>query len=145
MTSWGKTCNSGLYVQSYDRENQVKAVEKLLQIQSSEERFQNLTTKDFSNAAKMFLYLNTCPNSLKPWFVFYNDLFQNQPPNKIILTLNRLMKVTKTFETMDFQIIAQKLLRKSTTLFSLKHEEIRSIFPEQFPDRKENISFEEKV
>ena len=44
MTSWGKTCISGLYGQSYDRENQVKAVEKLLQIQSSEERFQNLTT-----------------------------------------------------------------------------------------------------
>ena len=70
--------------------SRVKAVEQILKIESSENLNDNLTNAELQTAAEMLLYLNMCPDTIKPWLLFYKDLFQTQSPDQIILTLNRL-------------------------------------------------------
>ena len=55
------------------------------------------------HAAEMFIYLKTenpCTDSLKEWLnvwgTIYTDIFENQSPQEILLSLNRMMKINQT-------------------------------------------------
>ena len=72
----------------------------------------------------MFIYLNFCPDSLNPWFLFYKELFENKSPNVIALTLNRILKGNISDETDDLKKIAKTLLNKLTGLLSLQYQYI---------------------
>ena len=100
-----------------------------LGIKSTELRFERIGEENLRTAAEIFIYLNTCPESLKSWFLFYQDLFYNQSPNQIILTLNRMMKSKRTSETENFLNIAETVFKEASTLLSLKYEEIQSLNP----------------
>ena len=76
--------------------SQINAVEQILQIESSEQINETLTNEELRHAAEMFLYLTMCPDTIKPWLLFYKDLFQTQSQEQIILTLNRMIKTSKT-------------------------------------------------
>ena len=91
---------------------QVKAVEQMLQIESSEQINDTLTREELRTAGEMFLYLNMCPDEIKPWIVFYKDLFQTQSPDQIILTLNRLIKGSRTHTNEHFKELAEMLLNR---------------------------------
>ena len=105
-TPLDKTCNlpnNDLY--GYvDISSQVSVFGNQLGIKSSELRFENMTRKDLTTAAEMFIFLTMCPgvyNKELPagglkrrfiaWFTFYEDLLKNQSPDKILLTLNLLL------------------------------------------------------
>ena len=121
-TSLDMTCkthnNDALYLYKLP---QVKVVEEKLGIKPSDQRFINSTpTADqLKTGAEMFIYLNICPGKLdadstidlehwfKSWFLFYTDLFMNQSPDNIILTLNRLMK-SNTQRYKSGMVIAEK-------------------------------------
>ena len=92
--------------------DQVKAVEKMLQIESSEQINDTLTREELRTAGEMFLYLNLCPDKIAPWIVFYKDLFQTQSPDQIILTLNRLIKGSRTQTNEHFKELAEMLLKR---------------------------------
>ena len=92
--------------------DQVKAVEQMLQIESSEQINDTLTREQLRTAGEMFLYLVSCPDKTKPWIVFYKDLFQTQSPDQIILTLNRLMKGSRTQTNEHFEELAEMLLKR---------------------------------
>ena len=83
----------------------------------------NITETDIMHSAEMFIYLNFCPESVKPWILFYNDLFKNEPPNKIILTLNRILKGKKN----GMQAIATKLFTKLEEQFGLHFRQIQNL------------------
>ena len=108
--------------------------EEQLGVHSTEQRLKNMTRGDINTAAKMYTYLHTCPYDpplrqwLKYWIIFYNDLFKTQNPNKIILTLNRMMKMN-TPQLKDDRIRAEKLFKRVIKLFPLKFEEIQSMLP----------------
>ena len=108
----------------------VKAVEEKLQVDSSDEINKSMKNEDLKTAAEMFMYLSLCPDSrwFKSWFTFYKDLFLTQSADKIILTLNRMMK-TKTSKDNAGKNRAEKLIRKTKNLLSLKFEEIQSLLP----------------
>ena len=89
-TSLDLSCDAALLF-SDAMMSQVKAVEQKLQIESSDQINDILTNEELKTAAEMFLYLTMCPNDVKPWIVFYKDLFLTQSPDQIILTLNRLI------------------------------------------------------
>ena len=77
--------------------SQVEAVEQKLQIESYEQINEILlTNEELQSAGEMFLYLTMCSDTIEPWIVFYNNLFQTQSPDLVLLTLNRLIKGTKT-------------------------------------------------
>ena len=111
-----KECNSndGLYDVNY-RKEQVLEVAKLMNLTSSADRLENMTKKTMEEAAEMFFYLNSCPVTMKPLIVFFKDLFLNQSPQMIILTLSRLMKAS-TENTLLKDLAKEILLKVLLTL-----------------------------
>ena len=112
---------------------QIEAVEKHFKAKPHLQRLTNMTIKDLEIAGKMFIYLNTCPSDggdlqiwFESWFKFYHNLFSNQTPEKIILTLNRLMKTNK-----EGKQRARKLFKSLTMILSLSYEHIHNMIPKK--------------
>ena len=94
-----------------------------------------------NRAAEMFVYLYTCPyntfsDTYKPWFILFKDIFQTQPPDKILLTINRMMKSidaepSQYISSTDYKRMkttTKNLLNKTIVLFGLEDfEETTSI------------------
>ena len=67
-----------------------KELETLLQLQAADD-FLEIDPKTLEESAKMFVYLNACPDpSLLGFSSFYQDMFLNNMPDLILLTLHRL-------------------------------------------------------
>ena len=113
--------------------SQVKAVEEMMQIESSEIIDESLTNEQLKTAAQMFLFLNTCPNTrwFKSWFSFYKDLFLTKSADQIILTLNRMIKTETSHDTAG-KLRAKKLLQRTTSLLSLQFAEIGRLLGEKY-------------
>ena len=118
-----KFCINSLYEKIVPN---VQAVEKELQIESSEKIFKNMTNSKLQEAAELFLYLNSCSEVITKWLIFYNDLFTKESPDQIVLTLNRVLKGDQKIQNRSFKNIAYTLLRKAATTFSLKYQEIQN-------------------
>ena len=107
--------------------SQVKAVEQMLLMESSEHINDSLTNEDLKTAAEMFLYVNSCTYLLTPWLSFCKNLFENESPSTILLSLNRMLKVGDTRENRDLKTIVKKLFQKSNSLFSPKYGEVKGM------------------
>ena len=117
-------------------------IEDKLAFESSELIFENITLADLKIAAEIFIFLRTCPGTddgLKTWFTswssFYEDLFSTHTLDKIILTLNRIMKNDNT----DSKVRSQKLLKRVAKYSSLKYEEIQSMLAGHTSKNKSDI------
>ena len=98
-------------------ESEVKDFEMELNIKSSDFNVhENITKVMLAAAAEMFLYLISCPNPQKQWFLFYYDLFQNKNLDVILLTLNRIiLKASRNGGKENYhKYIARKLYMKSS-------------------------------
>ena len=95
--------------------------EQFMEINTTQGTINNPSNTFLNSAAELFIYLNTCSNDLKPWFNFYKDLFSQQPPGFILLTLNRMLKNTTSSQNKDLRAIVIKLLHKTTIFFSQKN------------------------
>ena len=113
--------------------SQVKAVEQKLQIVMTSDQIMDAVQNDkLQKAAELFIYLNTCPDSwFKSWSSFYKDLFLTQSADKIILTLNRIMK-TKTSQHEKDGKFAEKLFKRTSKLLFLNFEKIQNLPPEKY-------------
>ena len=111
-TSPDLTCDQAMLMYGDDKLSRVKAVERILHIESSEQINDTLTNEELKTAGEMFLYLIMCPDTIKPWIVFYKDLFQTQSPNQIILSLNRVMKGPRTPTNEFFKSLAGTLFKR---------------------------------
>ena len=78
--------------------------------------------ESLGTAAQMFLYLNLCPKFMFEWTQLYDDLFQNYPPNIILQTLNRILKLDLTSETNILLKITEKIFSKITDKWSLTYK-----------------------
>ena len=130
-----KCIKSGLYQGLYDkfmREAFVKGVEYELGIESSDLKNLNITSTDLDNAAEMFVYLLICPHTedwmqwFRSWHQFYDTHYTTQPPDKIVLTRNRIMK---TLPPSDNKVWARNIFKNVITLLNLNHEHIKKILP----------------
>ena len=124
--------------------SQVREVEKQMQLYSSDHIHDNMTASKLEVAGKMFTYLNSCSDILKPWFLFYNGLLQNKSLDEVLLTLNRISKSDKKFQSKELINIARKLFEKISSLFSLRYQKIQNITQglETLPLSMNNYSFE---
>ena len=136
-TPLDKICErTDVLYRSEDISSIVMDVEKQMAIKSSDQIFENMTALDLQNAGKMFLYLYTCPGVTNQvlqvsqsqkwfinWFTFYNDLFKASP-NRILLTLNRMMKSSIHNDFIE------ELFKRMAKLLNLKYESIQSLLPE---------------
>ena len=108
------TCNSQFKL------SQVQEVEQKLQIEASDIKIETLTNEELRMAAEIFMYLTICPDSVKPWLAFYKDLLQTQSLNQIILTLNRLLKGSKTPKNKHHKILAESVFQKVVNMIPKK-------------------------
>ena len=111
-----------------DRSSQVDRIEAILQVKSTDQILENMTSENLKDAVEMFLYLNACPFSIqqKSWFVFYKDIFQTKSPGEIILTLNRMIK--GTHKNIFYKKLAQNMFDKIISFISMKYESNGCIF-----------------
>ena len=117
------TASSSALFESSVIESQVKSVGKELGINPNTPAKKNLTKIQLKLAAEMFLYLISCPNPIKPWLLFYSDLFEKQSPDEIILKLNRALKVKENIQQNDgIRKVTKKVLKKLLSLLSHNEE-----------------------
>ena len=110
------------------------AIEKELGIKTSTTIFQNITPKTLKIATEMFLYLYGSPHFTDTgsigwfhrWFGFYRKLFKTTARDKIILTLNRMLKQEREENTHGR---VDAVLKATGTIMSLNYEQIQSLIP----------------
>ena len=137
QSSFDKECDEDCILFSgTEKESQVGALENILETESSDDRLQNMTYESLKTAGEIFIYLNIHPGeTLKPWFDFFKDLFQTQSPDKIVLTLNRIMKGPQnkygygSGDNEAIQIITKMLFMRITDFFSLMYKELQTLLP----------------
>ena len=90
-------------------------LEKEINVNKSEHIFENVTNENLKKAGEMFVYLAYCHDIANHWLMFYEQLFQKQNLNQIILALNKISTVrTITYPRKFVKIngIERKLLEK---------------------------------
>ena len=110
-------CVNGLYGKNF-LISQVEAIHKKLNMNATEDIFNNITDTTLKSAAEMFLFLNSCPDDLRYWYLLYADLFENKAPEVIVLTLNRIMKGERNPENKRLKDIAKHLLKRVDLMLS---------------------------
>ena len=114
-------CISNSYHAAVITDN-VESVQQYLHVKSSDDVSEQMTNETLKIAAKMFWYLNSCTKESKPWVQFYTNLFQNSPPDQIVLSLNRILKKGNK----KFGAIAMTLFQNLTSVLNLNYPEIQS-------------------
>ena len=135
LSLFEKTCHiaDGSYEDLNVKQSLLATVESKLKIQSSDKRLDNMNIDLLHRAAEMFVYLYTCPSNTfsdtyKPWFILFKDIFQTQPPDKILLTINRMIKSidaepSQYISSTDYKRMktsTKNLLNKTILLFGLE-------------------------
>ena len=78
----------------------------------------NVTDENLKASGEMFIYLITCDNNNKAWFLFIEEVFQNYSLSQIILTINRLIKNSENKTSMkDFNMELQEYLSSTLEYF----------------------------
>ena len=97
---------------AYAMQSMVDQFELQLKVnETNGRRVENISKTLLEQAGEMYLYISFCPDPLMPWLLFYKDLFEKQPANIILLTLNRILKGGNNNSRHEaFKIIAEKLL-----------------------------------
>ena len=132
-TEFGNDCHDSPHIEDDDILSLVTAIEIELNINSTEEIFENVTKHNLKTIGELFIYLYSCSKPLKNWLNYYEDLFQNQPPDIILLSLNRILKGKKTIQNSHFKTLARKLLNQYTCLLSLQYQDIGKLHRMQKP------------
>ena len=107
--------------------SQIEDLSKVLNLNSSGDVDTDVTDSTLKTAAEMFLYLNSCPDDLRSWFLFYEDLLSKKSLEVILLQLNRILKGGYSQNNKKLKTIAKKVFERVTTLFSSKYKEIQNI------------------
>ena len=120
-----------------DALKQVNEVENSLKIEPTNDIFENISETSLNAAANIFLYIypetkHYCLFSkfnswFRVWSPFYHDLFKTQTSEKIILTLNRIIKTTSHQLSRN---AAEDILTRAATILSLKYQFIQSRLPQ---------------
>ena len=89
----------------------------------------NFTNTNLTKPAEMFFFLVFCSKSLDNWFRFYEHLLRTQSPDHLLLTINKVLKSTKSKgeKSQDIHDIAAKIFEKISSLFSLKFKTMKNI------------------
>ena len=131
-------CDHGMYS---DTLSLVKEVEKLLGIYSSEQIFKNTSNGNLTEISEMFLYLNLCiEKPWKSWIQFYTELFNNESPALIMLTLNRILKNSTISEDNDFKGVAKEVFKQLAIKYSFTYKEIQNVTQDVRSSNKKYIN-----
>ena len=105
-----------IYHDDYNIDSKVKAVEEKLQVESSEQSFENLLKDDLKIASELLIYLLTPVTNTNKLLQFYLRLFQSPSVANIILTLNRMLSNSTNEESIIWNV-NEKIFKRITTIF----------------------------
>ena len=109
----------------------VRQVEDKLGLVSTDEVFENMTSDELlETAGEMYLYLISCYPLVDTLTAFFKNFFRIQPPDVILMTLNRIIKSQGNSEIKYISILsstAEKLFSKISTQFSLQYQHIKNM------------------
>ena len=109
----------------------VMQVEDKLGLVSTDEVFENMTSNGLlETAGEMYLYLISCYPLVDTLTAFFKNFFRIQPPDVILMTLNRIIKSQGNSEIKYISILsstAEKLFSKISTQFSLQYQHIKNM------------------
>ena len=109
----------------------VRQVEDKLGLVSTDEVFENMTSDGLlETAGEMYLYLISCYPLVDTLTAFFKNFFRIQPPDVILMTLNRIIKSQGNSEIKYISILsstAEKLFSKISTQFSLQYQHIKNM------------------
>ena len=126
--------NKGGFSCSVDVVNQVTGVEKKLRFEATNKIIANISKASLKAAENTFIFINpntypyNCPfldfnKWYGLWSPFYDHLLKTQSADKIILTLNRIIKTTSDQLSIN---AAKGILTRAASFFSLNYEDIQS-------------------
>ena len=122
-------CTKGILEDSHI-EKQVEKIESKVSVtppDSPESILENMDNTTLKHAADMFIYLNSCPQSIKSWILLYKDLIDVSNRDVLVLTLNRILKAENIDQNDEFKDIAKRILEKVQIDLSLQYKEILNI------------------
>ena len=122
-------CTKGILEDSHI-EKQVNKIESKVYVtppDSPESILENMDNTTLKHAADMFIYLNSCPQSIKSWILLYKDLIMWKTRDVLVLTLNRILKAESIGQNDEFKEIAKSILEKVQIDLSLQYKEILNI------------------
>ena len=122
-------CTKGILEDSHI-EKQVNKIESKVYVTppgSPEIILENMDNTTLKHAADMFIYLNSCPQSIKSWILLYKDLIMWKTRDVLVLTLNRILKAESIGQNDEFKEIAKSILEKVQIDLSLQYKEILNI------------------
>ena len=122
-------CTKGILEDSHI-EKQVRKIESKVYVtppDSPENILENMDNTTLKHAADMFVYLNSCPQSIKSWILLYKDLIDVSNRDVLVLTLNRILKAESIDRNDEFKDIAKSILEKVQIDLSLQYKEILNI------------------
>ena len=116
-----------------------KTIAQRINVSISDTINPNIKIETTERAAKIFLYLHTCPKSLVTWKFLFKELFLKSTPKLMILTLNRLMISAETKNYKFFQIF-QKIFDKLGQVLDLKYKYVDRLKGAKEDDINETLS-----
>ena len=122
-------CTKGILEDSHI-EKQVNKIESKVYVtppDAPESILENMDNTTLKHAADMFIYLNSCPQSIKSWILLYKDLIMWKTRDVLVLTLNRILKAESIGQNDEFKEIAKSILEKVQIDLSLQYKEILNI------------------
>ena len=122
-------CTKGI-LEDLHIEKQVNKIESKVYVtppDSPESILENMDNTTLKHAADMFIYLNSCPQSIKSWILLYKDLIMWKTRDVLVLTLNRILKAESIGQNDEFKEIAKSILEKVQIDLSLQYKEILNI------------------
>ena len=122
-------CTKGILEDSHI-EKQVNKIESKVYVtppDSPESILENMDNTTLKHAADMFIYLNSCPQSIKSWILLYKDLIMWKTRDVLVLILNRILKAESIGQNDEFKEIAKSILEKVQIDLSLQYKEILNI------------------
>ena len=88
-------------------EKDLQELQQLLDLENvTAEIREDISESILEQSGEMFIYLISCPSSEYDWILFFKNIINNQPLDKILLTLNRL----KAINNKKIHIFASRIL-----------------------------------
>ena len=119
-------------------EKDLQELQQLLDLENvTAEIREDISESILEQSGEMFIYLISCPSSEYDWILFFKNIINNQPLDKILLTLNRLTaidnKKVHIFTSRILTFIAEKfkllypIVQQSLLLKDLEHDNSMSL------------------
>ena len=117
-------------------EKDLQELQQLLGLENvTAEIREDISESVLEQSGEMFIYLISCPSSEYDWILFFKNIINNQPLDKILLTLNRLTAIDnqKVFTSRILIFIAEKfkllypIVQQSLLLKDLENDNSMSL------------------